>query len=289
MIDRLRDILYFDLEKSASLISQIEGGLAQSRVEGAETNSDSRNVRKYDLLKMFNAEFGGIDSVKRTLLETKVLHHDLLMRLEDVLFSAGFATDINELGSGSSVEEARARFSQTAYLRARGWAAIEDFDRIVEMTRHFNELHGFVRRSAMEQKLGKAALRETQKRLDLAGKGETKEFKEGQAKLRLMEQQIKKDMEWEKLSEELFGGIRLWLDTMAHHRLQLRVVPFDTYPDLQLIANLKRDCFVDENVEQLLYGYGAQPNIKLTVFGLVTSLPPKDKTSLFNIYSGETA
>jgi hypothetical protein len=30
---RLRDILYFDLDKATSLISQIDGGLAQSRTE----------------------------------------------------------------------------------------------------------------------------------------------------------------------------------------------------------------------------------------------------------------
>ena len=62
-IKRLRDILYFDLDKAASLISQIEGGLAQSRTEGQEATSDSRNVRKYDLMRVFNAEFGGIESV----------------------------------------------------------------------------------------------------------------------------------------------------------------------------------------------------------------------------------
>jgi len=48
MTKSLRDILYFDFEKAASLISQIEGGIARSRTEGSEALSDNRNVRKYD-------------------------------------------------------------------------------------------------------------------------------------------------------------------------------------------------------------------------------------------------
>jgi hypothetical protein len=55
-----------------------------------------------------------------------------------------------------------------------------------------------------------------------------------------------------------------------------------------LIANLKRNCFVDEDLEHLLYGYSAQPNLQLTVFGLVTSLPPPEDERRFNIYGSET-
>jgi hypothetical protein len=123
MTQRLRDILYFDLDKATSLISQVEGGLAQSRTEGAEAVTDDRNIRRYDLLKVFRAEFGGIESVKKTVLETKVLHHDLLMRLEDTLFAAGFAIDVNSVVAKASLQETREQFSSATYLRAKGWCA----------------------------------------------------------------------------------------------------------------------------------------------------------------------
>jgi hypothetical protein len=35
---------------------------------------------------------------------------------------------------------------------------------------------------------------------------------------------------------------------------------------------------VDSDLEHLLYGYGPRPNVPLSVFGLITSLPPKNDT-----------
>lgn len=285
MTQRLRDILYFDLDKAASLISQIEGGLAESRTEGKELATNTRNVRKYDLLKVFRAEFGDVETTKRTLLETRVLHHDLLMRLEDALFSTGFASDVNDLMPTLSLEETHLRSIAAPYLRARGWCAIEDFDRIYEITKHFNKLLTFVQRSGAEQAANREALIERVKDLDLKNKVNTKELGEARAQLKAVDQQIKKELEWSRLPDELFEGIRQWIDTLARHRLNLRVVPFEEYPDLQLIANLKRGCFVDDDLEHLLFGYGAQPNIQLTVFGLITSVPRKDGDPCFSIYA----
>jgi len=45
----LGDLLYFDFDKSASLFSQIEGGLLKEITSGTESSKDQRNVRKYDL------------------------------------------------------------------------------------------------------------------------------------------------------------------------------------------------------------------------------------------------
>ena len=248
----------------------------------------TRNWLNYDILKVFRAEFGGIDSVKKTTLETKVLHHDLLMRLEDSLFSLGFAVDVNSLGAQSSLDATREQFADTAYLRAKGWCALEDFDRIYEITKNFNDLISFVRRSSVEQAAGKDPLRARLKDLDIAGKSNTKEFKDVQAQLREVERLTKKELDWSKLPEELFDGIRCWIDTLARHRLNLRIVPFERYPELQLIANLKRGCFVDDDLDHLLYGYGAQPNIQLSVFGLVTSVPVIDEEARFNIYASDS-
>ncbi len=73
----------------------------------------------------------------------------------------------------------------------------------------------------------------------------------------------------------MFEGIRLWITVYLSGRLNLRLFPFENCPDFEVIANLKRDCFVDENLGHLIYGYGTYPNRKLTVFGLVTSAPEK--------------
>ena len=287
MTTELRDILYFDFEKAASLISQTDGGLLRERTEQSETGSDQRNIRKYNLLKVFKSEFGGIEAEKRSTLETKVLHHDLLARLEGYLFDSNYALDMNEVGSRDSLAETRKLFDHSAYLRAEGWCAIEDFDRIYEITKKFNDLLSFIKRSELEGLYGKEEVVSRIKELDLSGQTNSKEFKELSAKRKELEKLVKKGIEWSKLPPELFEGIRNWIDTLARHRLNIRLVPFTEHKELQIIANLKRDCFVDEDLDHLLFGYSTQPNIKLSVFGLVTSVPSDNADNDFDIYEGD--
>lgn len=289
MTSELRDILYFDFEKAASLISQTEGGLATERTEQSEQSANQRNIRNYDLLKVFKAEFGGIEAEKRSTLETKVLHHDLLSRLEDFLFDSKYALDMNQVGSKENLLETRAQFENSSYLRAEGWCAIEDFDRIYEITEKFNDLLSFVRKSELDNVSGINLIKERLKELDLSGKNNSKEFKDLNNKKKEVERQTKKEIEWSKLPPELSEGIRNWIDTLSKHRLNIRLVPFVEHSDLQVIANLKRNCFVDEDLDHLLFGYSAQPNIKLSVFGLVTSVPSENPEGDFNIYEGNSS
>jgi hypothetical protein len=65
------------------------------------------------------------------------------------------------------------------------------------------------------------------------------------------------------------------------NRTNLIIYPFGDYPQFHIIANLKRDCFVDTDLENILFAYGYRPNIKLAVFGLITSLP-KEAEDIFD-------
>jgi hypothetical protein len=78
------------------------------------------------------------------------------------------------------------------------------------------------------------------------------------------------------VSEWLVHGVRQWVDTFMRDQINLRIYPFESLSNFQVISNLKRECFVDANLENLIFAYGAQPNMPLTVLGLITSLPPKD-------------
>lgn len=287
MINKLRDILYFDFDKAASLISQIEGGLSQQRTEGAEEASSQRNIRKYNLLKVFIAEFGGIESEKKTILETKVLHHDLLLRLEEVLFDENFALDVNELESIGDQDAIREKIGSYSYLRSNGWCAIEDFDRIYEISKHFNSLLAFVRRSELNGTHGFDEKEAFAEHIATTKGRNSKEHKQAVSAVKDLEKKIKEEIEVAKLPSWLFDGIQTWIDTLSRHRLNIRMVPFEQYPELQVIANLKRECFVDDDLEHLLYGYGSQPNKKLSVLGLVTSIPPREEHEGFDIYHSE--
>lgn len=62
-------------------------------------------------------------------------------------------------------------------------------------------------------------------------------------------------------------------------QIHLRVYPFESTPQFQIFANLKRSAFTDEDPAHSIFAYGARPNVKLTVFGLVTSAPAKEGPS----------
>lgn len=285
----LRDILYFDFEKAASLISQVDEGLSKERTEHDEKTEEQRNIRRYDLLKIFKAEFGGISEDKRSTIETKILHHDLLGRLEDFLFQSGFAVDVNQIGEKDNLRDTRNQFESSPYLRAEGWCAIEDFDRVYEITHKFNDILDFVKRSELENLTDKDKVLSRLKELDLAGESNSREFKELSTRRKNIDKEVKKAIDWERLPSELFQGIRDWIDTLARHRLNIRLIPFEKYREFQVIANLKRNCFVDEDLDHLLFGYGTQPNIRLSVFGLVTSVPSQHDNDTFDVYEEDDA
>lgn len=196
---------------------------------------------------------------------------------------------MNQVGPKKSLLETRTQFEKSSYLRAKGWCAIEDFDRIYEITENFNDLISFVRKSELESTFDIEPIIDRLKELDLSGKNNSKEFKDINNKKKEIEKQIKKEIEWSKVPPETFEGIRNWIDTLSKHRLNIRLVPFVEHRELQVIANLKRDCFVDEDLDHLLFGYSAQPNIKLSVFGLVTSVPSENPEQDFNIYEGDSS
>lgn len=100
---RLRDLVYFDFEKTASIFSQTEMGLLQETKSTFEDSKDERNIRKYGLAGIFTPEFGSISAEKNSILESKILHHDLLARVEAIIFNQGFAVDLNESIDGSAL------------------------------------------------------------------------------------------------------------------------------------------------------------------------------------------
>jgi hypothetical protein len=45
------------------------------------------------------------------------------------------------------------------------------------------------------------------------------------------------------------------------------------FPEFQILSNLKSEYLVNGDFENVIYTYGSRPNIKLTVFGVITSCP----------------
>ena len=278
---KLRDLIYFDFERAASIYSQIEGGLLKETQSGEVQEQDERNIRKYDL-KIFKPEFGGATVEKSSQITTRLLHHDLLGKLDEYLFEQGFGTDLSELPSSCSLETVHSRVRSAAYVRAEGWSILEDFDRLKKISGQHNRLLEFIGRCSMGQLAEnhefKAASREldaARKRIDEI-KDRNKRSKE-EKRLRALEEKVGEliadstglsgNPEW------LMEGIGFFIDLFMPSRILLSTYPFEHLPEFQVLANLKRECFVDGDLDSVLHAYGNRPNVKLTILGLMSSCP----------------
>ncbi|HAA32325.1 MAG TPA: hypothetical protein DCE56_37285 [Cyanobacteria bacterium UBA8553] len=100
---KLRDLVYFDINKAASIFSQLEMGLL---TETKFTKNNSMELI-YELMKreesiprekkevVLSSEEEKTKVEKKLTLESKVLHHDLLTRVEDLLFEENLIIDIS--------------------------------------------------------------------------------------------------------------------------------------------------------------------------------------------------
>jgi hypothetical protein len=284
----LRDLLYFDFHKAASIWSQFEEGLLERVSVTEDSGKDRAAGTKFGLPGVAEANLGVDYLQKRSILQSKTLHHDLLNRVEKRLLQAGLVTDLGEVvKAGETRPEAiRTAIGDRPYLRAEGASFLEDYRRIVAIAAKFNEVIAFVGRASLETAKASPAYVELQKLIEdqekSADRGSDRNeraLKRDQAKQMrrqldaLLKPQLKPVEKW------LIDGVDLFVNTFMPNRINFRIYPFEQCPSFQVLCNLKRDCFVDSDLEHLLYGYGNRPNVSLAVFGLITSLPPKEAQS----------
>ena len=282
----VRDLIYFDFAKAASLYSQIEGGLVKETQVGAEESKNERSTRNYEL-PFFKPQFGGSLEKKETELSTRVLHHDLLGRLEEHLFQSDIGLDlVREYGDSTpEVDPLHSRLEEVAYVRASGWSVIEDFDRLKNIAGEHNRLCEFIGRCTLSSIEKNEAFRTMMATIDAARrsvesiKDRNKRSRE-ERKLQELEQQLQVAIaEATGMSgndEWLLEGISFFIDLFMPGRVLLSVYPYEDLREFHVLANLKRDCFVDGDLDTALHAYGNRPNVKLTVVGLITSIPGPD-------------
>jgi hypothetical protein len=296
---QLRDLIYFDFDKAASILSQVEMGLLKETTSTNEKLKEERNIRKYGVAGVFTPEFGGIESDKKASFQSKILHHDLLVRVEELIFEQGFALDINEINAQSVDQSSnpsnfiREQIRDTPYIRAEGLAAIEDYQRIKRIAEKFNEILEPIRESQRHSIKQTNEYQEAKRRID-ERRSEANETNDRNRKRSILDEVKKLEQELERLVESvvdagvsqnipswLIDAVGLFIDTFIPGRLNIRIYPFQDFPKFHVVANLKRDCFIDSDLENILFAYGTQTNMKLTVVGIVTSLP-SESGDLFN-------
>jgi hypothetical protein len=283
VMPQIRDLLYFDFEKASSIWSQLQWGHPEKIAVTTEENIAKQVATGLGIPKVAEANFQIGEGEKRTILETRILHHDLLNRIEAYLSSAGLVINLSGAISPdeSSPEVIRATIGQIPFVVATGWSVIEDYRRILSIAERFNDLIEFISQSAIEgikkkpeyQELARVIEESKQNVRSITDRNKKALAK---AKMQKLEDELNKMLESQvsKVDDWILDGIKHWITTFLPSRINFRVYPFTNCPSFQILCNLKRDSFVDQDLEHLLYGYGTRPNIPLSIFGLITSIPP---------------
>lgn len=149
---RLRDLIYLDFEKCASIFSQLEGGLLREMQSTSETAGDARVTGELNIgIAKLGSGLGTND--KRQELESRVLHHDVLDRIESNLAEQQLLLDLNGKFPDGTPDEATVREAiegHSFYVRAEGWVMVEDYRRMTRIASSFNSLMEFLVKCATD-------------------------------------------------------------------------------------------------------------------------------------------
>lgn len=288
----LKDLIYFDVEKSASLLSQLEEGLVKDIQTTINSSDLNKNLRTYDA-KLFKGEFGGISEEKSTLLENRILHDYLLVKIEKYLTDNKYLVNVNSLMKQLSYnsESLWEKIPTDRYILVEGWVKFEDYARLHHIADNFGGVVDLINKSVrygFETSDGfmniKSDIEDRRKKLkEIKDRNqrinEENNIREIEKKLEIQLAQVSSI---QNVPDWIISGIKDWIRVFCAKRIDLRMILDDQFKKMQFIASLKRECFVDTDLENILHAYGTRPNVKLTVLGIVTSKPELIAKDLFS-------
>jgi hypothetical protein len=249
-------------------------------------------------LKLLASEVETETSERSSESIRRVLHHDLLFRIEDYLFGMGAAVDLNSARSTRAAADPRDLLGSSTYVRAEGHAIIEDYERLKGIAQRFNDLQTTIARSgvgdALEDQLAGVNAQLQRAQLEYAA-SEGKRKTDALVRAATLQGQVRATFlsaaGLDEIPDWLIEAIELWIDAFMPGRISVRIVPFHDHPEFQVISNLRRTYFSPADLDTLRLTYGALPDQDLTVFGLVTSLPaprPESFDFLAGLHSNES-
>lgn len=281
----VKDFIYLDMEKISSLYSQLSGGIVQSFEVSSTSSENSKNLRNYDF-KIFKHEAGGIGTESEGLKETRVSHHEIYSELEQELFENGYAAEIGvdikkedvELGNAVNV------FENSLCIKAEGSIVLEDYERITRIAHNYEDIASFINHSVRSSIQDAPELKELFDKIDVM-KNDIKDMKNGPQKTK-KKKEIK---EFEdaleslvasklvgKVDDWIIDGLKTWVRVFLPDVFNIRLYPFEDLANFHVMSNVKREFFLDNNTESVHYLYGSKPTIKVTMLGVITSIPKKE-------------
>jgi hypothetical protein len=277
-----------DFDKAASIWSQFDEGLLERVSVTEDTGKDQTAGTKFGIPGVAEAKLGVDYLQKKSTIQSKTLHHDLLNRVEERLLKSGLVTDLSATVAKdeSSPQAIRAAIGPRPYVRAEGNSVLEDYKRILAISEKFNEIVALIVKASQEAAKNSPAYVDLQNLIvaEDAAADQIRDRNQKSAKKSQIKQMRKQVDELLKpklntVAPWLIDGMRLFINRFMSSRINFRIYPAPNCPSFQVLCNLKRDCFVDSDLEHLLYGYSNRPNVPLAVFGLITSAPPEQTSS----------
>lgn len=285
----IRELLYFDIEKATSIWSQYQWGKTQNFEINQISSNHLQERITASAMKLVEGQVQSDRISNNSIVEKKIIHHDLLNRVERALKELKLIADFSDFNSSSeeiTPESIRNFIGTRPFVMCEGWCFIEDFSRIIKFESKINEIDDYINRSNISQISNNSGINDILERLRTKER-ELENSNDSNKKFRL-ECEIKKIYDdisklgttVDHVEKWVIDGIRLWIDTFLKDRLIFRTIPFENCVQFQIINNLKKGCIVDGDIEYLISSYGTQPNIKISSLGLITALPPKEQNTL---------
>ena len=269
----IKDLIYFDYDKAKSLHSQLSGGLLQEITRAVENEEGNDSELGIDI-KVFKAKTGFNDKEKTIKTERIEVYHELLNEVEKNLESNGLLKDLNT-EFNTTFNDFLEKVPNYTYVKASGWCTFENYERLKIVLENFNEIQRLIYGSVLQDN---PEIIELKKQIDDKRKSIKRAHNQKEINnLKAIEMKFDKLMEEYSeaslLDETLVERLQLFLSTLNPNRLNFRILPFDDFPEFQLIANLKNKFLVNGTFENIIYTYGSRPNVKLTIFGIITNCP----------------
>lgn len=281
----IKDFIYLDMEKVSSLYSQLSGGIVQSLEASSTSSENSKNLRNYDF-KIFKHEAGGTESESQALKEVRVSHHDIYNDLESDLFDNGYAAEIGVDVTREAVDsgEATKIFESALCIKVEGHVVLEDYERMTRIAHNYKDIVGFINNSIKSNLNETPELKELVEKVDVM-KEDIKKMKNGTAKTKrkndLLDFERNLDVllsskEIGKVDDWIIDGMKTWVRVFLPDVFNIRVYPFEDSENFHVMSNVKRKFFLDDNTESVHYLFGSKPTIKVTMLGVITSIPKKE-------------
>lgn len=283
---KIKDLLYLDTAKSVSLFSQIDEGIITQSQVSEEDTSGLNSTLGVDI-KVFQAKIGSNLSGKENQTITRIPHHNLLNQLQNTINNSDSFIDLDLLEESElNVTDLHQKLKEKIFVKATGWVNIEDYDRLKKIAERFNSISMFIQECSVEgtdikdqYDLLKAEIKKQRKIID-QHKDRNIKSKDTLRLNKLEEELISlldKHIDGGKIPQYLVDGIQLFIDTFLPNRINFRFYPFEQLPSFEILSNLKRENFVETDIENIIFSFGSRPNLKLTIFGMITSLPSEDQ------------